>query len=215
MECSEARIGHVARQEDCHAACAASRVMESTHAWRDWSASHIRLLDSIATQRRAPGQVRAVRRMALSTIHRKAPFECLRDLRLQGRVQRRFFESLYGSQDTSRSMVLEHRSFVSAMCSYVCVEDFCGLGTLLRIRSYERIYSRYWRARAAAILGADMLAGQRPEARPLERLRQHVLVARNLLLDSGPGTGDELTLAELRRPTGDTVRIRTTHILPM
>lgn len=208
MERSEARIGMVACHEDGHAARAASRVMESAHAWRDWSASHLRLLESIATQRRTAGQVQAVRRMALSMIHGKAPFECLRDMRIPDRARLRFFETMYGSGDCARTLVLEHRSFVRAMCSYVCVEDLCGLGSLQRIRAYERIYARYWQARMAARLGEDASELNRSDASLCEYLRQHVLAARSLLLDRAPGADDELTLAELRRPTGDTVRLR-------
>lgn len=207
MERSEARIEVVANHGDGHAARAAGRVMESAQAWQDWSASHIRLLDSIATQQRSPGQVRAVRRMALAMIHRKAPFEGLRDLRIHGDARTRFFETLYGSRDCARTLLLEHRSFVRAMCSYLCVEDFCGLGTLLRIRTYERIYARYWQVRVTSSLDPGMMADGQANQRLRERLRQHVLVTRQLLLARAPGTDDELTLAELRRPTGDTVRI--------
>jgi hypothetical protein len=205
MERSEARIEVVANHGDGHAARAAGRVMESAQAWQDWSASHIRLLDSIATQQRSPAQVQAVRRMALSVIHRKAPFEGLRDLRIHGDARTRFFESLYGSHNCARTLLLEHHSFVRAMCSYVCVEDLCGLGTLLRIRAYERIYTRYWQARMCSSLEP---AGGQAESRLRDRLRQQVITARDLLLAREPGSDDELTLAELRRPTGDTVRMR-------
>jgi hypothetical protein len=208
MECSEARIEVVANHGDGHAARAAGRVMESAQAWQDWSASHIRLLDSIATQQRSTAQVRAVRRMALSMIHRKAPFEGLRDLRIHGDARIRFFESLYGSHNSARTLLLEHRSFLSAMCSYVCVEDLCGLGTLQRIRAYERIYTRYWQARVATSVVPGMTAGGQADPRLRDRLREHVLAARYLLLERAPGNDDELTLAELRRPTGDTVRMR-------
>jgi hypothetical protein len=78
---------------------------------------------------------------------------------------------------------------------------------LQSIRAYERIYTRYWQARVAAHLGEDVAGHGNALLR--DYLHQKARAARELLLNRAPTTDDELTLADLRRPVGDTVRLRS------
>lgn len=204
--CSQRRIEEAAQQEAGFGAQAACRVLESPAAQRDWSISHNRLLTPIAMQRRTPAQIQAVKRMALSVIHRKAPFEFLRDRQLRGAIRHAFFTSLYGEgRDYARAMVREHRGYLSAVCSYVCLDTLCGPGSLHRILAYERCYQSFWQAQAALRLGVEHVDR---DAMLVDYLRRAARAARQRLLDASPGPADEKTMEELRRPVGDTVRLR-------
>jgi hypothetical protein len=208
MECSELRIGAAAASEEGHAGLAASRVLESAHAWRDWGSSHSLLLESVAARRRTAQQLQAIRLMALSMIHRKAPFEYLRDHELRGLSRHRFFLSMFGSSDYVRAMVREHRSYLSAMCSYLCIDSFCGPASLQRIRSYERAYTYYWQAHVTLQLkGSGAVATAGHHAALVQYLRREVTQARERVLNAGTSLADQQTLDELRRNTGDTVRL--------
>jgi hypothetical protein len=83
------------------------------------------------------------------------------------------------------------------MCSYLCVDRFCGPASLQRIRHYERAYTRYWRACNSGCDGSL-----------LQLLRQRIQAARSSVIDAPDAVADEKTLEELRRPTGDTLRLR-------
>lgn len=208
MERSELRIQFAANGEPGYAAEAASRVLESAYAWRDWSASHSRLLGQIAGLRRTVSQVQAVRRMALSMIHRKAPFEYLRDRAVRGARRHQFFRDLYGSSDYARALVQEHRSYVSSVCSYLCVDTFCSEASLHRIRAYERCYTSFWQAQAnmrMAGVGSEQAIRDR---HLVDYLRRATRAAHERVLDGAGTAADQKTLEELRRPTGDTVRLR-------
>jgi hypothetical protein len=210
LDCSELSMEEAARSADLHASRAAARVLESASAWRDWGATHHQLIGSVVAERGTAHQVRAVRRMALSVIHRKAPFEYLRDHAVRGGARRRFFHSIYGTHDYARAVVLEHRHYLNAMCSYLCVDRFCGPGSLQRIRSYERRYTSYWtlqaKVREREAQGSHMAA--EVDAEVLRVLRADVRQARELLLESRVSAADLYTIEELRRPTGDTVRMK-------
>lgn len=208
MERSELRIQIAANGEPGYAADAANRILESAYAWRDWSNSHNRLLGQISLQRRSSHQVQAVRRMALSMIHRKAPFEYLRDRYVRGARRHQFFRDLYGSTDYARTLVNEHRNYLVSVCSYLCVDAFCSEASLHRIRAYERCYTSYWQALANMRLAG---AGSEQAARDrhlVDYLRRATRAAHARVLDAAGTAADEKTLEELRRPTGDTVRIR-------
>lgn len=197
MECSELCIEHAAHRGEGFAAQAAQRVLESARTWSDWAQSHNQLLGTITMERQTGAQVLAVRRMALSMIHRKAPFEFLRDRQLRGLARRRFFRIVYGQSDYERAMVREHRHYLSAMCSYLCLDRFCATGSLRRIQAYERAYTRYWRACNS---GCD--------ASLLRLLRQQMQDARDGVVNAKASEADEKTLEELRQPTGDTQLLR-------
>lgn len=209
LECSVLRIEEAVNSADHHASVAAHRVLETAKAWHDWEASHNQLVSHIATQRNAAQQSLAVKRMALSMIHLKAPFEYLRDYAVRGGARQRFFSTLFGSHDYARAVVREHRNYLSAMCSYLCVDRFCGGGSLQFIRDYERRYANYWnlqvQARERESRGETMLVEVDTDV--LQSLHTEVKEAREQLLDAGLSAADRYTLEELRRPTGDTVRM--------
>ena len=138
LECSGLRIEEAANSADRHAWVAAHRVLETAKAWHDWEASHNQLISHIATQRNVAQQSLAAKLMALSMIHRKAPLEYGREYSVRGGARQRFFQTLYGSRETARAVVQGHRHYLRAMCSYLCVDRFCGGGSLQYIRDYER-----------------------------------------------------------------------------
>jgi hypothetical protein len=210
MECSESRIESAAQDDEGAAQQAANRVLESAQSWREWTGTHNRLVSSVARIKGSTGQVRAVKRMAVSMIHRKAPFEYLRDESLRGAERRQFFQSFYNSQDYARSLVGEHRNYVNSVCSYLCVDSFCSAASLRLIQGYERAYTQFWRAQARAQLRAQrrLRIGGQQGGDLTEYLRNEVSTTRKLLVDTDPTVADKHRLEELRRPTGDTVRIR-------
>jgi hypothetical protein len=208
MERSELRIECAAHDEAVHVAQAAGRLLETAYAWQQWSTSHRLLLGQIARQPRPASQARAIKAMALSMIHRKAPFEFLRDQQVRGAARHQFLRDVFGSSDYAHTVVREHRNYITALCTYVCVDTLCAPASMRRIRDYERCYSDFWRARAQACVGATDGSRNQHELELLSWLRGEVQVARQRVLDSGPSRADELTLEELRRPTGDTVRLR-------
>lgn len=209
LESSELRIEEAAQEPRSHASLAASRVLESTQAWREWGLSHNLLLNSIVEQRNSAQQSNAVKRMALSVIHRKAPFEFLRDHGVRGGERRQYFQGLYGRSHYARAVVLEHRHFLGAMCSYLCVERFCGTNSWQRIRHYERRYTNYWtlHSQAMARRDEDEITAAMDSA-VVRSLRNEIRELREQLLGTAPSAADRYTLEELRRPTGDTVRLR-------
>lgn len=215
MECSELRISMIAQMEDGHAQQAAARVLESTHAYREWETTHSQLLRGIADQKRLARQIDAVKRSALSMIHRKAPFEYLRDQQVSGRERHRFFRVLYGEHDFARAVVREHRQYLTSFCSYICIDQFCGEGTLQSIRRYERLYTSYWQANTRSRLLEKTGSPQAAAAELLQYLRDEVEDARLRVLERQPNRADALTIEELRHPTGDTVRLRAQTPLTM
>jgi hypothetical protein len=206
MECSEQQIAETAKYGEIHQKEIASRVLESPYNFRLWENSHSQLLRRIVVAHPGKRQVQEVKRMAISMIHRKAPFEYLRDKRVFGAARQRFFHEMYGQHPFAKLVVTEHRNYLAAGASYICVDRFCSESSLRAIADYERRYTDYWRAQAARRLN-DCPAGEdAPPSDLLNELRNDIVRRREKLLAAAP-RADALTMEELLRPTGDTVRI--------
>lgn len=206
MECSQLQLSEIAEHGDCHQKLVAIRVLETPRSRKHWEGSHCLQLRSVANAVTAEEQVRAVRRMGLAMIHRKAPFEYLRDKCVSGMARRRFFEVVYGRLDFSSSFVSEHRNYLEAGASYLCLDRLCGESSTRWLADYEHRYAVYLRAQFRQLDNEH--CGKHDQAASwLGYLRNELRRQRQSLLAAPPSKADTLTLEELYRPTGDTVRI--------
>jgi hypothetical protein len=206
MECSQLQLSEIAEHGDSHQKLVANRVLETPRSRKHWENAHCLQLRSIANAWTAEEQVRAARRMGLAMIHRKAPFEYLRDRRVSGMARQRFFEVVYGRPDFSSSFVNEHRNYLDAGASYICLDRLCGESSTRLLADYEQRYAVYLRAQFRQ-LDNEHCGRQEQSATWLGYLRNDLRRQRQSLLAAPPSKADTLTLEELYRPTGDTVRM--------
>jgi hypothetical protein len=213
MECSEEQISEVAKYGEQHQKLVACRVLESPHNFRQWEGAHSQLLKQIVEAPSTGQQVREVKRMALSMIHRKTPFEYLRDRKISGPARHHFFRVTYGQRDFATCVVNEHRNYLVACASYICVDRFCCDATMQDITNYEKRYNSYWRANTEHLLDEDRHSVSASPEEVLGQIRVDLQRFRSKVLNATPHKADTLTLEELRRPTGDTVRLQYPHPL--
>jgi hypothetical protein len=206
MECSQEQLSVIAKNGEKHQIQVVHRVLESPRRRRRWESAHCQLLRSIVDADAPAQQAQQVRRMALSMIHRKAPFEYLRDRRVGGAARERFFSVVYGWSDFTTSVLNEHRNYLEACASYYCVDRFCAESSMRALFSYERRYAIYLRAQVRQLDEEHCGVHTQPAAW-LGHLRKDLQLQRRKLMGMSPSRADELTLEELRRPTGDTVRL--------
>lgn len=206
MECSQEQLSDIAKNGEKHQMQVIQRVLESPRSRRHWEGAHCQLLRSIVDAEDPSRQARQVRRIALAMIHRKAPFEYLRDRRVSGAARERFFSVVYGWNDFTSSVLNEHRNYLEACASYYCVDRFCAESSMRALLSYERRYAVYLRAQVRQ-LDEEHCGVHTQPAVWLGYLRQDLQLQRRKLMGTSPSRADELTLEELRRPAGDTVRL--------
>jgi len=195
---------------------AASRLLENPGNYRHWEAEHSRLMRAVSEQGRLANQIAMLRTTAFRLVHRRALFEYLRVRRLTGAKRHKLLALFYGSRDYANALIAEHHQYVRSTSSYLCAQH---LGENLMhdsafdepLRLYEQWYSEYFNAycdsaleeteeerRATSSLGA--LA-------PL--LKQRVAEARQAILLMPQAPQKEWREVEIRKPNGDTQRLRT------
>jgi hypothetical protein len=211
MEYSERHLTLTARSGASPEAQLASRLLENVVMYRSWEHSHGRLMHLVAA---APRQTAALelRKVTFLTLHRKAPFEYLRDRHITGLQRRRLIEALFGAQRSyGRALVREHEAYVSSACSLLCADSLCSavLGDEAfceALAKYESAYAEYYRVYCDSLL-AEQSGDLAPMSALLPYLRYQLKIIRDHMLAGAHQHTVLKDLEALYAASGDTQKL--------
>jgi hypothetical protein len=197
------------------------RVLESPSIYRRWASEHGWLLRTVADHKRVEGQVVALRATALNLVHRKGLFEYLRERQPTGKRRRRLFKLFYGYRDYTNALLAEHGNYVRCSSSYLCAQYLAehlmhdeALTEPLAI--YEHRFAEYFRAFCDGELAET--EEEKIRAEPLDALRPllkfQLTEARQAILAMPLAPTRQWREVEIRKPTGETQRLRALSRLP-
>jgi hypothetical protein len=212
MEYSEHFLVRAAQSESPQKSLA-TRMLQDGPLHRRWEQEHSRLMHSVAATARPADKAVGLRKVTFLTLHRKAPFEYLRDRHVTGPLRRKLIRALFGSQDYAQCLVREHVAYLSSACSFICADSLCGavLGDAAfceALAHYQSAYTEYYRAYGDSLL-AQHSGDSASEQSLLPYLRYQLKVIRDHMLSGNPQQSDFATLQALYPATGDT------HLLPV
>ena len=216
MHESTDRVQHAVNSPNAHERLVATRILEHPAAWQNWEQEHSALMREVAEVRDGDRQTAALKQTAFTLIHRKALFEFLRDRGIRGAARTRVLAHFRTAQHTMDAVIAEHAVYLRRACSYLCtghigvqvLEDAGFVDPFLR---YEALYAEYFDLYCRAICGVE-IAARAPEERDLPAMELLPLLKlrlkewRHAILNPGDALPRLLLDAQLRRPTGDTVR---------
>jgi hypothetical protein len=210
MDYSERHLAQASRFGSPREVELATRLLQDVSLFSRWEQSHSRMMHSVAAAPRATQRVQ-LRKVAFATLHRKAPFEYLRDRRITGQARRRWVAALFGSQEYSKFLVREHAAFVSAACSYFCVDSLCDMvlhdtAFCRALEQYETAYTEYYRAYCDIHLEEVEEEAEALKAL-LPYLREKLKMTREYLLAGAPQHGAYMDMQALYAASGDTVQL--------
>jgi hypothetical protein len=213
MEYSERFLARAAESELPQASQIAARMLRDRPLHRRWEHTHSQLMHGVAAPPRPAAKAMELRKVTFLTLHRKAPFEYMRDRHVTGTTRRMVIRSLFGTQDYAQCLVREHQAFLSSACSYICAGSLCGevLGDAAfceALAHYERAYTEYYRAYGDSLL-AEYSGESAPVQSLLPYLRYQLKIIREHMVSGKPQQSDFETLQALYEATGDT------HVLPV
>lgn len=214
MEESEWRV-EIAASSDSPDDLVARRILESPGSYRRWASEHDTLLRPVSAHRRVEAQVVSLRSAAMNLVHRKALFEYLRERQLTGRKRRRLFEMFYGYRDYANAVIAEHGNYVRCSSSYLCTQHLAQhlmheQPVAEALALYEERFRDYFRAFCDGELAES--EAERLSAEPLDTLRPllkyQLSEARQAILTMPVAPARQWREVEIRRPTGETQRLR-------
>ena len=189
----------------------ASRLLESPAAFRTWESEHSGLMRVVANPRFRHTQAALLKKATFRLIHRKALFEYLRHERIRDSVRRRIIISFHPAQEYTRSVIAEHGLYIRKACSFLCTSHVGGNvvrdpGFFDPMRRYQELYAEYFQIFCSTHFGTDS-ADTEPQGELLPLLKHQLEECRMAIMN--PQTQAEWSMreAELRQPTGDTVRL--------
>lgn len=215
MDESEARVEMAGCFESEADRLVASRILERPDAYRRWEAEHAQLLRAVSEQAQLSRQVFMLRSAACALVHRKALFEYLRECQVTGARRHRLFALFYGFRDYTNAVLAEHGNYVRCSSSYLCM-NYLG-EHLMRdaaldepLQIYERSYAEYFRTFCDVALAET--EEEKHKVAPMEALqpllKYQLAEARQAILQMPQVPAEEWREASIRKPTGDTQRLR-------
>jgi hypothetical protein len=216
MEESEFCVAEAARSGTPVQMRVATRLMSHPEAYRQWESEHSQLMRRVSSHRYLNRQVVALRSTALMLLHRKAVFEYLQDRQLTRAQRYRLMALFHSMREYTASLITEHGNYLRGASSYWCSHHVArGLmkdaAFAEPLHLYQERYTDYFR-----IFCDVELAETEEEKHTVEPMR---LLQPLLKLQLSEARREILTMqyrpqkvwreVEIRRPTGDTTRLRT------
>jgi hypothetical protein len=212
MRESTDRVYSALHSENPNEQLVASRLLESPAAFRTWESEHSGLMREVANPSFKRTQAALLKKATFRLVHRKALFEYLRDERIRGAVRRRIIGAFHPAQDYTRSVIAEHGLYLRKACSFLCTSHVGG--NVVRdssffdpMRRYQELYAEYFQIFCSTHFGADSVDNIEPQAELLPLLKHQLEECRLAIMNPQPETEWLMREAELRQPTGDTVRL--------
>ncbi len=216
MEESELCVAQAARFGTPVQMLVASRLISHPEAYRRWESEHFHLMRRVSGHTWLNRQVTALRSTALTLLHRKAVFEYLQERKLTSSQRHRLMALFHSLRDYAASLICEHGNYVRGATSYWCSHHLAR--RLMKdsafadpLHLYQERYTDYFRVFCDVEL-ADTEAEKQTVAtmrllQPLLKLQ--LAEARREILSMPYQPQKVWREVEIRRPTGDTVRLRT------
>ncbi len=189
----------------------ASRLLESPAAFRTWESEHSGLMREVANPSFRRTQAALLKKATFRLIHRKALFEYLRDNRVRGSARRRIIVSFHPTQDYTQSVITEHGLYLRKACSFLCTSHVGGNvvrdpGFFDPMRRYQALYAEYFQIFCSTHFGTESVDSE-PQGELLPLLKHQLEECRMAIMNPQRETERLMREAELREPTGDTVRL--------
>ncbi len=213
MEYSEQHLAKTAQFGPGADAMFATRLLQDVSLYQTWAHSHELLMRSVTASASRTRQALQLKRVTFLTLHRKAPFEYLRDRRVTGLPRRILVRELFGAQDYTRCILREHVAFLTAACSFICADSLCeqrlhDQAFCRAMEHYYDAYTEYYRAFCDSLLAAQM--GELAPLQPLlPYLRYRLKIIREHMLAGAPQQSEFTELQALYAASGDTQKLRT------
>jgi hypothetical protein len=190
----------------------ARRILESAVIWQQWEHEHSSLMRQLANCGVRHAQVAALKQTTFRLLHGKALFQFLRQSTFRGAQRAQVLAHFRPGRSFASAIIAEHGAYLRRACSYLCtshlgsqvVQDPAFLDPMQR---YEELYTEYFNLYCTALVeGGGAMTGS--EAL-LPLLKQQLNEYRLAILDPRGAQPFLRREAELRRPTGDTQRLRS------
>jgi hypothetical protein len=216
MDESELCLAETAKSGAPAQALVAGRLLAHPGAYQRWEAEHAVLMRQVSRYTYMHRQVVALRSTALNLLHRKAVFEYLQERPLTSAERHRLMALFHSLKDYTASIIAEHGNYLRGASSYLCSHYLAR--RLMKdtafaepVQLYQERYTDYFRVYCDVALASteEQLRTVEPMRLLQPLLKLQLAEARREILSMPYQPAKVWREVEIRRPTGDTARLRT------
>lgn len=213
MRESTDRVQAALRSTDVKEQLVARRILDNPAAWDQWEREHSSLMRRVAEHSGMHAQVASLKRTSLSLLHGKALFQYLRESEVRGSRRLEVVAYFRPGRSYEHAVIAEHSLYLRKACSLLCanhvgsdlVQDPAFLDPMER---YEELYTEYFDLYCATVVGGAQ-DGSNSQRSLLPLLKHQLEEWRGVILDPKRAQSLLRRDTDLRRPTGDTQRLRS------
>jgi hypothetical protein len=211
MRVSTERVEAALKHGEAAEQLIARRILESATSWDQWERAHSDLMRRVASGN-ARAQLEELKQTTLRLLHGKALFQHLSRAEVRGKERMRLIAHFRPGRSFEAAMISEHGDYLRKALSFLCTNhlgaDVIGDPAFIDpMQRYEDLYCEYFDLYCRSLLGT---AEETESQRALLPLLKHQLgVHRAAILDPRGAQTFLRREAALRRPTGDTQRLRS------
>jgi hypothetical protein len=210
MRASTDRVQAALVSSDHNEQMIAHRILENPAIWSHWEIEHSNLMRQLANCGVRRVQVAALKHANFRLLHGKALFQYLSRPGVRGRHRMQVMAHFRPGRSYDNAVVAEHNVYLRKSCSYLCtshvgsdvVEDPAFLDPMQR---YEELYAEYFSLYCSTL--GDGQPDKASEIPLLPLLKKQLNEYRWAILDPRRAQPFLRREAELRAPTGDTMRL--------
>jgi len=211
MRESTHRIESALRSDDAKEHLVAQRILATPGSWSAWELEHSGLMRQVADFVVLRNQAVALRHAALRLIHGKALFEYLKKHTVRGQSRAKVLAHFHSTLMYEHAVLAEHAVYVRKSASFLCtsylgsdlVQDPTFLDPMLQ---YETLFTEYFDLYCTSLMSEDPDSRSEPALLPL--LKHQLNEWRWVILNPKQSLPHLQRETELRRPTGDTQKLR-------
>jgi hypothetical protein len=212
MRESTHRMESALRSNDSREHLVAQRILATPGSWNAWELEHAGLMRQVADFVVLRNQAVALRHAALRLIHGKALFEYLKKHNVRGPARAAVLSHFHSSLVYEHAVLAEHTVYVRKSASFLCtshlgtelVQDPAFLDPMLQ---YETLFTEYFDLYCTTLMPSEDPDSQsEPALLPL--LKHQLNEWRWVILNPKQALPHLQRETELRRPTGDTQKLR-------
>jgi hypothetical protein len=212
MRESTDRVQQALTSFDANEQMVAQRILENPSIWSQWENEHSGLMRQLASCGVQRVQVAALKHANFRLFHGRALFEHLRTGEVRGHARAKIMAHFRPGRSYDSAVVAEHNVFLRKSCSYMCtsylgsdvVEDPAFLDPMQR---YEELYTEYFGLYCDSLV--DCGDGEPGAFALLPLLKKQLSEYRWAILDPRRAQPFLRRETDLRRPSGDTMRLST------
>ena len=194
----------------------ATRLITHPESYRRWEAEHAQLMIRVSSHKYLHRQAVALRATAFTALHRKAVFEYLQERQLTLVQRQKLMAMFHSLKEYSASLLVEHGNYLRGASSYWCSHHLARRlmkdGVFAEpLHLYEERYTDFFRVHCdVALAETDEEKRTIEPMRMLQPLLKHQLEEARQEILAMPYSPEKVWReVEIRRPTGDTQRLRT------